>query len=126
RKKDIIVLSGGDNVSPARVEAVLTQCEGISQAAVFGDDSAAGLTAVVVPEQELVAALPEPSPEAVRAAIMRAVEQANRELAVFERVRSVVVAAEPFTVDGGLLTPTLKIRRHLVRERYVADLRARR
>ena len=119
RKKDIIVLSGGDNVSPARIEGVLTQCDEILQAAVFGDDRASGLTAVVVPDPEFVKTLPDQSEKAVRDAVQKAVDRANRNLALFERVRNVVFAPDPFTIDKGLMTPTLKIRRHLVRQLYL-------
>ncbi len=126
RKKDIIVLSGGDNVSPARIETVLAQQPAILQAAVFGDDADAGLTAVVVPDPEFVKTLPDEDTATVQAAMRRAVDDANRGLGVFERVRAVVVADEPFTIAQGLLTPTLKIRRHLVRQRYAEQLKGRR
>lgn len=106
RKKDILVLSGGDNVSPARVEAFLTAEPSIAQAAVAGDGRAY-LVAVLVPQDG-----------AAQERIAADLERANARLAVHERIRRFTVASEPFTVENGLLTPTLKLKRLAVRERY--------
>ena len=101
RKKDMIVLSGGENVSPARVEGILMAEPEIAQAVVSGDGRA-GLTALVVPAE---------GHNDVSVAV--AVSRANHRLSVTERVRKHAVV-EPFTVENGLLTPTQKIRRMLV------------
>jgi long-chain acyl-CoA synthetase len=124
RKKDIIVNSGGDNVSPARVEALLTMRPEIAQAAVFGDGRP-HLVALLVPREEwlrnwarTVDAEPDPAaladdPRLVKA-LRQAVEEVNRDLSVIETIRRFAVVAEPFGIDNGQLTPTLKIRRHAV------------
>ncbi len=101
RKKDMIVLSGGENVSPARVEGILMAEPEIAQAVVSGDGRA-GLTALLVPAE---------GHDDVSVAL--AVSRANHRLSVTERVRRHAVV-EPFTVENGLLTPTQKIRRMLV------------
>jgi long-chain acyl-CoA synthetase len=101
RKKDMIVLSGGENVSPARVEGMLMAEPEISQAVVAGDGRSS-LTALVVPAQGY---------DDVAAAL--AVTRVNHRLSVTERIRKHAVV-EPFTVENGLLTPTQKIRRMLV------------
>jgi long-chain acyl-CoA synthetase len=101
RKKDIIVLSGGECVSPARIEGMLVAEPAIAQAVVAGEGRA-GLSALVVPAEGF-------DDKAVAAAV----NAANTRLSVTERVRrhSVVGA---FTLDNGMLTATQKVRRHRV------------
>ncbi len=134
RKKDIIVNSGGDNISPQRVEGFLTLQEEIAQAMVCGDEKPY-LVAVIVPEEgfaktwasasgrkaELAGIAGDPE---FHTALAKAVERVNETLSQIERVRRFIIAAEPFTMEGGLLTPTLKIRRHKIREIYGAALEA--
>jgi long-chain acyl-CoA synthetase len=128
RKKDIIVFSGGDNVSPARVEGFLCLESEIAQAMVHGDRRA-HLVAVLVPDADFVrgwaqragrptdlAALAD-DPD-LHQALAAAVERVNAKLSQIERIRRFCIAAEPFTTDNAMLTPSLKIRRHKIRERY--------
>ena len=119
RKKDIIVISGGDNISPAKIEAELTREPEIAQALVYGDKHP-HLVAVLVPEEHLA----KRDPETVRAVLTSALERANHRLSPLERVRGFVVAAEPFAIANAMLTPTLKIRRHRIREVYRDTLEA--
>ena len=109
RKKDIIVLSGGDNVAPARVEGMLAGEPEIAQAVVLGDGKPA-LSAL------LVAADGHDE-----AAIARAVARVNARLSVTERVRHHALVAA-FTLENGLMTPTLKVRRRAVIERLGAKI----
>jgi long-chain acyl-CoA synthetase len=111
RKKDMIVLSGGENVSPAKIEGMLMAEPEIAQAVVAGDGRA-GLTALLVPADGY---------DDVGVAL--ALTRTNHRLSVTERVRRHAVVA-PFTVENGLLTPTQKIRRLLVM-RANADALAR-
>ena len=115
RKKDIIVNSGGDNISPQRIEGFLTLKDEVAQAMVHGDRRP-HLVALIVPEENLAA-----SPEA-RMAVDAAVARVNAELSPVERVRHFILAEEPFTVENGLMTPTMKIRRHKIHEIYGAML----
>ncbi len=105
RKRDIIVLSGGENVSPARIESALMGEAEIAQAVVYGDGEA-GLSAFIVPAEG-------ESPAAVTAAIGRVAAR----LSVTERVRRHTLVP-PFTVENGLLTASHKIRRALILQRY--------
>jgi long-chain acyl-CoA synthetase len=101
RKKDLIVLSGGENISPAKVEGMLMAEAEIAQAVVAGDGRA-GLIALVVPAEGL---------DDVAVAI--AVNRTNHRLSVTERIRKHAIVT-PFTLENGLLTPTHKIRRLMV------------
>ncbi|MCH8092304.1 MAG: long-chain fatty acid--CoA ligase [Proteobacteria bacterium] len=134
RKKDIIVTSGGDNVSPQRVEGILTVAPEIAQAMVHGD-ARPYLVALVVPDEETVkrwakdagkpADLGVLADDAAFAAFLgEAVERVNATLSPVERVRRFLIASEPFTIASGELTPTLKPRRHVIGEKYGAALEA--
>jgi long-chain acyl-CoA synthetase len=105
RKKDMIVLSGGDNVSPARIEGMLVAEPAIAQAVVFGDGRA-GIAALVVAADGY---------DATSAA--QAVSRVNMRLSVIERIRR-HAAVPAFTINNGQMTATQKVRRHMVREAY--------
>ncbi|MEO8714262.1 MAG: long-chain fatty acid--CoA ligase, partial [Acetobacteraceae bacterium] len=109
RKKDMIVLSGGENVSPAKVEGMLMAELEVAQAVVAGDGRAS-LSALLV-------AADGHDDKAVAAALARV----NERLSVTERVRRHAVVAA-FTLDNGLLTPSQKIRRKLAIEAHAATL----
>lgn len=125
RKKDIIVNSGGENIAPQRIESLLIADELIDQVAVFGDHRPY-LVAIVVPNAEACeawarnAGLPASDWPALAASTVLRKELQNRIAAMlsplnpFEQVRRIHVRAEPFTIESGLLTPTLKIKRRLV------------
>ncbi|MBF0326740.1 MAG: long-chain fatty acid--CoA ligase [Alphaproteobacteria bacterium] len=134
RKKDIIVNSGGDNVSPQRVEGLLTLRPEIAQAMVHGDRRP-HLVAVLVPDGDWAAQWARDNGQAgelaewcalpaFRRAVADAVDHVNAGLSPIEKVRRFVLCAEPFTTDNGMMTPTLKVRRHVVRERFGAQLEA--
>jgi long-chain acyl-CoA synthetase len=128
RKKDLIVTSGGDNVAPQRVEHLLALEPAVGQVMVVGDGQPF-LVALIVPDAQLArdwarrhgkpADLVELIADAdFRKYIGEAVERVNRGLSGIERIRKFALAAEPFSVENGQLTPTLKIRRHEIRKRY--------
>ena len=128
RKKDIIVNSGGDNIAPQRVESILALEPEIEQAMVVGDRRP-HLVGLVVPSDDFVAewakgagAAPDlaalAGDDGFRRALTAAVDRANRGLSVIERVKRFTVASEAFTVENGMMTPTMKVRRHEVLERY--------
>jgi long-chain acyl-CoA synthetase len=132
RKRDFIKNSGGDMISPARVEGYLTLEPEIAQAIVFGDRRPY-LVAVLVPDAEFAAAhaaehgladeLPALAADPGFArALGSAVARVNRGLAAGERVRRFVIANEPFTIANGQMTPTLKVKRQPIREVYAAAI----
>ena len=112
RKKDLIVNDKGDNVSPQRVEGMLTLQPEILQAMVYGDRQP-HLVALLVPDPEEMKRFKD-DPEAMHKALSKAVDRVNAELSVIEKVRRFIVAEEPFTVENEMLTPSMKIRRHII------------
>jgi long-chain acyl-CoA synthetase len=134
RKRDFIKSSGGEMISPARVEGYLTMQPEIGQAMVFGDRRPY-LVAVVVPHAELIDGMARRRgdiPADVDLAgdaelhrlIAAAVARVNADLSPVERVRRFLIAGEPFTTGNGQMTPTLKIKRHAIRHVYGAALQA--
>lgn len=134
RKRDIIVISGGDNISPQRVEGFVTLQPEIGQAMVYGDKRPY-LVGLIVPAPEFVESYAKDKGVApdlatlagdkeFRAAIGAVLDRVNGGLSNLEKVRRFVIAAEPFTTDNQMMTPTLKIRRHNIRKEYQAALDA--
>ena len=129
RKKDLLVLVNGKNIAPQPIEAKLKASPLISEAVVLGD----GLEhciALILPNLERVrealkekaleekddaklAALPD-----TRALIKAEVDKVNKGLASFEMVKKFAMLSQPFTIESGELTPSLKVKRKVVKERY--------
>lgn len=117
RKKEIIVNSGGDNIAPARLEAMLCIHADIEQAMLTGDKRP-WLAAVIVPSSE-INALPKAEQHK---RLKMACDSINANLSKLEKIRRFIIADEPFTIDNGEMTPTLKVRRHVVMKRYAKTL----
>jgi long-chain acyl-CoA synthetase len=111
RKKDILVNDKGDNVSPQRIEGILTLQPEIAQAMVYGDRRP-HLVALLVPDPDIASA-----PD-VRQRLQRAVDRVNTDLSVIEKLRRFMPADEPFSIDNEQLTPSMKIRRHVIGAKY--------
>jgi long-chain acyl-CoA synthetase len=111
RKKDLIVNDKGDNVSPQRIEGILTLQGEIAQAMVYGDRRP-HLVALLVPDPDIAS-----SPD-VHARLQSAVDRVNADLSVIEKVRRFIIADEAFTIENEQLTPSLKIRRHVISGAY--------
>ena len=133
RKKDLIINDKGDNIAPQKVEGMLTLQPEIAQAMIAGDRKPY-MVAVLVPDAEWQAEWAKdagkPNDAALaedadyRAALQAAVDRTNRDLSVIERVRRFVLADAPFTIENEQLTPSLKIRRHVLRKVYGERLTA--
>jgi long-chain acyl-CoA synthetase len=134
RKKDIIVNDKGDNISPARVESLLTLEPEIGQAMVYGDKRP-HLVGLVVPDQDWLAEwvshnnkqlVPEAlatDPE-LREVLDRAVDRVNARLSNMEKVRRFAIAPEAFTIENEQMTPTMKLRRHVIFAKYASVLQS--
>jgi len=134
RKKDIIVNSGGDNISPQRVEGMLTVEPEIGQAMVYGD-LRPHLVALIVPDPDFARSWGAGNGKTTDLetlagdadfiiAIDKAVARVNAKLTAPERVRRFILAAEGFTIDNEMLTPSLKIRRHVIKDTFGDSLDA--
>ncbi|MDQ3144887.1 MAG: long-chain fatty acid--CoA ligase [Pseudomonadota bacterium] len=116
RKKDLIINDKGDNVSPQRVEGMLTLQPEIAQAMVHGDRRP-HLVALLVPDPEF-AAEHQGDEAALAKALGQAVDRVNADLSVIEKVRRFILADAPFAVENEQLTPSMKIRRHVIGKAY--------
>jgi long-chain acyl-CoA synthetase len=130
RKKDLIVTAGGKNIAPQPVESELKQSPYIENAVLIGDGRPF-IVALLAPDPEAVAAWAEDrgedaddlervvsNPDLERE-FSRAVERINEKLARFEQIKFFRVLPEPLTVEGGALTPTMKVKRRAVTETYI-------
>lgn len=134
RKKDIIVNSGGDNISPQRVEGIIELEPEIAQAMVYGDQKP-HLVALIVPNAEFAHewAQKRKKPHALdqliedetfQKVIGAALDRVNAKLSLIEKVKRFLLTEEAFTIENHLMTPTMKVRRHKIRERHGEALEA--
>jgi long-chain acyl-CoA synthetase len=136
RKKDIIVLSGGKNVSAANLEGKLVSDPFIAQACVVGDRRK-HLAAILVPDFQTLAARPPANVDvanrdpaelvddrAVRDFFRARIRVFNQPLSDIERIAEFILTDRPFSQDNGELTPTMKVRRRVVQEHYREQLEA--
>ncbi|MEV6104117.1 AMP-dependent synthetase/ligase [Streptomyces sp. NPDC051940] len=134
RKKDILVTSGGKNVAPAVLEDRLRSRPPVGQCMVVGDNRPF-VAALVTLEPEAmehwlsVRKRPRDTPLAsladdpeVRADVQRAVDYANEAVSRAESIRSFVIVPGEFTEENGMLTPSLKVKRHVVAQAYEAEI----
>jgi long-chain acyl-CoA synthetase len=110
RKKEIIVNLGGDNISPSKIENLLCLNEKIKQSLVYGDKKNY-LVALIVTESN------ENEKE-----IKFYIESMNKNLSLVEKVKRFKLINKEFTIENGMLTPTLKIKRKKILEKYNEDL----
>ncbi len=132
RKKDIIITAGGKNLTPANLENDLKQSRWISQAVMHGDRRPFPVALVTLDEEEVVpwarerglpteiAALA--GTEEVRALIQAELDEVNRRYAQVEKVKKFAILDHDLSQETGELTPTLKVKRNVVNEKYAAVL----
>ena len=128
RKKDIIITAGGKNLTPANIENDLKQCRWISQAVMHGDQRPYPVALVTLDEEEIAGyasehGLPSDIPSlarepAVQALVQEALERANGKYAQVEQVKRFAILDHDLSQKTGELTPTLKVKRNVVNEKY--------
>ncbi len=112
RKKDIIVSAGGDNISPAKIENMITNESEIDQCMVYGDKKNY-LVALIVPNKEFFKE---------KEKINNIIQNVNKKLTLVEKIKKIQLIDENFSIENGLLTPTMKVKRKKVIEKYKKEL----
>ena len=135
RKKDLIITAGGKNVAPQRIERIMRTSQYIAQVVAYGDKRQY-LTALITLDPESVgqwagehgldgmAVAELASRPEVRELIAREVEQCNKQLASFETIKRFHILPRDFSIEDGEMTPTLKIKRKVVVQRFQKELDA--
>jgi len=108
RKKDIIVNAGGDNISPAKLENLLSNSLTIDQCMVYGDGKNY-LVALIVPSKDF---------KGNKDKISEEINKINKNLSLVEKIKKFELIEESFTIENGLLTPTMKVKRNKVILKY--------
>ncbi|MDA9793761.1 long-chain fatty acid--CoA ligase [Candidatus Pelagibacter sp.] len=112
RKKDIIVSAGGDNISPAKIENMITNEPEIDQCMVYGDKKNY-LVALIVPSKDFLYE---------KEKINNVIEKINKKLTLLEKIKKIQLIDESFSIENGLMTPTMKVKRKKVTEKYKNQL----
>ncbi len=108
RKKDIIVSAGGDNISPAKIENQLTNSYAIEQSMVYGEGKNY-LVALIVPSKEFLGK---------KEKIQEVIDEINKNLTLVEKIKKFSLLNENFSIENGLLTPTMKVKRSKVIQKH--------
>jgi long-subunit acyl-CoA synthetase (AMP-forming) len=137
RKKDLIITAGGKNVAPSEMEGYLQSIPGVGQAVVIGDRQPY-LSALIVldpealPELEVASQISDLTDVATAARnpdVKRFIEEemehvCNSKVARYQTIKKIQILPTVFSVDGGELTPTLKVKRNIVNEKYASEIAA--
>ena len=113
RKKDILITPGGENISPVKIENDLVKINFVEQSLVYGD-SKPFLVALIVLNKEF-----EKISEEI---IYQEIEVINKNLSNIEKIKKFIIIKEQFTIENGLMTPTLKLKRYKIINKYKNQL----
>ena len=109
RKKDILITPGGDNISPIKIENELSNSKFIDQSIVYGDNKPY-LVALLVPSEENL--------DAPQDQIEKEIENINKNLSRIENIKKFFIINKKFSIENGMLTPTLKLKRYKIIQKY--------
>jgi long-subunit acyl-CoA synthetase (AMP-forming) len=134
RKKDLIITAGGKNISPSNIEVALKHVPFVGQAVAIGD-SRPFMSALLTIDIEQVAALAKQVGESadilklsqnekVRELFQKGVDAVNANLANVEKIKKFTILPNDLSLDGGELTPTMKVKRKVVNEKYADQIQA--
>jgi long-chain acyl-CoA synthetase len=109
RKKDIIITPGGDNISPIKIENDLCKINFIEQAIVYGDNKPYLVALLVLSSEKINTEIEK---------IKEEIEKINKNLSKNEKIKKFFVIKEQFTIENGMMTPTLKLKRYKIIKKY--------
>ena len=113
RKKDILITPGGDNISPVKIENELSNSNLIDQSIVYGDNKPYLVALLVLSEENL---------NITHDQIEKEINKVNQNLSKIEHIKKFFTINEKFSIENGMLTPTLKLKRKKILENYKQDL----
>ena len=109
RKKDILITPGGDNISPVKIENELINSEIIHQAVVYGDNKPYLVALLILEEQKY---------NLSEADIKKEIEKKNKNLSKIEQIKKFFIVKDKFSIENGMLTPTLKLKRFKIVNKF--------
>ena len=109
RKKDILVTPGGDNISPLKIENELVNSEFIDQALVYGDNKPYLVSMIVLSDDKK---------NSTKEEIQSEIEKVNKNLTKIEKIKKFFISDEKFSIENGMVTPTMKLKRYKIIQKY--------
>ncbi len=109
RKKDILITPGGDNISPIKIENELSNSKFIDQSIVYGDNKPYLVALLVLSEDNI---------NVTKDQIQKEIENINKNLSKIENIKKFFIINEKFSIENGMLTPTLKLKRYKIIQKY--------
>jgi len=109
RKKDILVTPGGDNISPLKIENELVNSVFIDQALVYGDNKPYLVSMIVLSDDKK---------NSTKEEIQSEIEKVNKNLTKIEKIKKFFISEEKFSIENGMVTPTMKLKRYKIIQKY--------
>ena len=113
RKKDIIITPGGDNISPVKIENNLTKLNFVEQAMVYGDNKSYLVSLIVLSSDQK---------KLTNDKIKEEIDKINKNLTKIEKIKKFLIIKEQFTIENGMMTPTLKLKRYKIIKKYLREI----
>ena len=113
RKKDIIITPGGDNISPVKIENDLNKLNFIEQSLVYGDGKPYLICLIVLSSQYQ---------DISKEKIQEEIEKTNKNLSKIENIKKFIIVKDQFTIENGMMTPTMKLKRYKIIKNYQGDI----
>ena len=113
RKKDIIITPGGDNISPVKIESDLNKSNLIEQSLVYGDNKPFLISLIVLSSEYK---------NINEDALGKEIEEINKKLSKIEKIKKFIVIKDQFTIENGMMTPTLKLKRYKIIKKYQKEI----